>query len=511
MSKVNTGSWAKAVKSTKPSKQPVRQTRSKKAAPMPTVQKEKPTASPNSKPSPFKIRMAKKKVPPPFAHQLETVKVLLRENATLDASDPGTAKTRGHLEAWAHRRREDGGKCLLVLAPKSILQSAWGNDIDKFFPEEFTYSVAYATNREAAFEQEADVYITNIDAAKWLSNRPASFFKKFDEIIIDESESIKHRTSARSKAAAKISKYFPYRRCLSGTPHSQTIAEVWHQYFILDGGDRLGRSFFKFRGEVCEPKQNGPRPEHVKWVDREGAEAWVSGLVKDITIRNKFENCHDIPPIHDYYVYTDLTPKHRARYEELKEQSKIVLETESVTAVHAASLRTKLFQLLSGAVYGDDEDYALIDTSRYELIMDTVAPRDHSLVFFNWQHQKHELAKLAEKLKYEYEVIDGTVPDKRRNQIVQAFQAGHYKVLFLQPKSAAHGLTLTRSRTTIWASPPDAQANVMRQGKGRVYRAGQTGKTENIMVCANDTIEEGIYETLLKRKESMENLLEMLV
>ena len=48
-------------------------------------------------------------------------------------SDPGTAKTRAHAHAFTERRRAGGGKAL-VLAPKSILQSAWGNDIDKFLP-----------------------------------------------------------------------------------------------------------------------------------------------------------------------------------------------------------------------------------------------------------------------------------------------------------------------------------------------------------------------------------------
>jgi hypothetical protein len=38
----------------------------------------------------------------------------------------------------------------------------------------------------------------------------------------------------------KIKKYFPYRYGLTGTPNANTIADIWHQVFIIDDGKRLG-------------------------------------------------------------------------------------------------------------------------------------------------------------------------------------------------------------------------------------------------------------------------------
>jgi superfamily II DNA or RNA helicase len=165
--------------------------------------------------------MANKKDLPLFDHQKWTKELLKKSERVLDASDPGTGKTRAALEAFSERRKKGGGKALII-APKSLLQSSWGDDIDDFgIP--ITYICAYANNRAEAFAIDADTYITNTDAVKWLAKQPAQFFKDFDTLIIDEIHYFKHRTSQRSKSINKIKKYFKYREGMTGTPNSNTI------------------------------------------------------------------------------------------------------------------------------------------------------------------------------------------------------------------------------------------------------------------------------------------------
>ena len=165
----------------------------------------------------FAPRINSKPAPKLWAHQVVSKKFLKTNHRTYDTSDPGTGKTRVHIEAWADRRRKRGGK-LLILSPKSVLKSAWGVDIKTFIPE-FSHVIAYATNRQKAFDQDVDIYITNLDAVKWLEKQKPSFWTHFDTIVIDEITFYKHRTSARSKAAKKIMKHFKYRNGLTGTPN----------------------------------------------------------------------------------------------------------------------------------------------------------------------------------------------------------------------------------------------------------------------------------------------------
>ena len=97
----------------------------------------------------------------PFAHQETTTQFILNKKQCLITSDPGTGKTRSVIDAYV-QLPEDRGR-LLVIAPLSILQASWGDDIEKFQPE-LTYEVAYARNRAKAFDSSADVVLTNHDA-----------------------------------------------------------------------------------------------------------------------------------------------------------------------------------------------------------------------------------------------------------------------------------------------------------------------------------------------------------
>lgn len=444
-------------------------------------------------------------VPTYFENQVVTIQHLLEWPCTYDASDPGTGKTRAELGAWASRRAKDG-RCLLILAPKSVMQTAWGDDIDKFFPGQFVYSIARAENREDAFKAEADIYITNLDAAKWLAEQRKPFFDKFDELVIDEATAFKNPQSLRSKAVGKIAKTFEFRRELSGTPMPKSVLDLWFQMFILDGGQRLGDSFYRFRNQMCDAVQVGPRPEHRQWKDKENAELITAALVNDITIRHKFEDCHDIPPNVQRKLYYDMAPKHRRLYEKMKEEAVLQTEKGVVVASNAAVLANKLVQIASGSVYTSDGGKAQLFNERVELVMELVKERQHSIVFFWWEHQREALKREADKEGIEYEVIDGTVNDRRRVEIIRAFQEGRYQTLFLQPESAAHGITLTRATASIWASPT-YRPDIMRQGLARVYRAGQDKLTENIMICARGTVDERVYDVMAGKNKRMENML----
>lgn len=447
---------------------------------------------------------------PLFEHQEDSIKFILTRERTFDMSDPGTGKTRTAIEVFAHRRLTGSG-CCLILAPKSLLRTAWEEDFARFAPQ-MVVSVAFAENREKAFAKNADVFVTNVDATKWLAKQPASFWTKFQDgmLILDESTAFKHHTSARSKALAKIKKHFKYRHAMTGTPNTNSITDLWHQVNTLDDGQRLGSSFYAFRSNTCTPQQVGPGAAMVRWTDRPGIEQVVSKLIEDITVRHKFEDCVDIPdnvlrPVHYY-----LTPQQKSRYEEMEEMAVTLLANgKAVDAVNGAAVLTKLLQIASGAVYTADGSYGLVDTGRYELVADLADARKHSIVFFLWEHQRDQLIKEFDARGLTYVVIDGSTSDKARSDAVKHFQAGFYRVLLAHPQSAGHGLTLTKGTATIWASPTYNLEHWL-QGNRRIYRAGQTRKTETLVVVAPGTIEDRVSHRLQEKDAQQLNLLSLL-
>ena len=439
-------------------------------------------------------------IPAPYAHQQTTTDFIVDTKCCLITSDPGTGKTRAVLDAHVIL----GGKAL-VLAPLSILEAAWGEDIDKFQPN-IKYGVAYAKNRKQVFEDNKnEMVITNFEAVNFLHKNP-QYLKDFDTIIIDEFTAFKNRSAKRSKNLNKIISHFTNRIAMSGTPNSNTILDIWHPVFLVDGGERLGSRFYAFRNQACTPKFNGFANE---WVDKPGIEEAVANKLSDICIRYALSDCMDLPDKIVRTINTKLTPNVQKQYKTLAEESVLYTKSGTVNAVHAAARVKKLLQLVTGAVYDEDGVVQFVHQERYDIVMTLVSQRAHSLVAFNWKHERDALVEMANKEGITYDIIDGSVKPEKRNDIVARYQAGHIKVLFCHPQSAGHGLTLTKANTVIWCSPT-YNAEHYQQFTQRIYRAGQTQKTETILIQARNTWEPEVYEKLNTKLGRMENLLHIL-
>ena len=102
-----------------------------------------------------------------YQHQIETTNFINSNSRCLITSDPGTGKTRAVLDAI-----DPELGATLVLAPLSILEASWVEDIIKFTPK-LKYGVAYAKNRKKIFEDTSyDIVITNFEAVNFLHKNP---------------------------------------------------------------------------------------------------------------------------------------------------------------------------------------------------------------------------------------------------------------------------------------------------------------------------------------------------
>lgn len=423
-------------------------------------------------------------IPPLFEHQIADIATILAHpNATLNFSDPGTGKTRTTLEVIRRRRAE--GRTL-VICPKAIMAPAWGEDIKKFTPE-LSYAIADAQHREDPFAKSCDIVIINHDGVNWLAAHP-EVLTNFCQLIVDEATAFRN-DSKRSKALHKIQNAFKYRIVMTGTPYTNTILDVWRQSYIADNGQRLGKSFYRFRDQVCQSRQLGNGI--TVWEDRPNMEPIVYHLLNDICIRHKLEDCTDLPENITHTIDVTLNKKHLALYKELENTTLLQLANNVVTSANAAVLANKLLQLASGAVYDNFGQYHILDTDRYELVKELALARSQCIIAYNWKHQREQLRYYLK----DAEVIDGDTPNLRRADLIQRFQSHQIPQLIIHPKTGAHGLTLTAGTATIWASPTYS-AELFTQFNRRIYRAGQTQKTETLLIAAKNTIEEHVYQRL---------------
>ena len=107
--------------------------------------------------------------------------------------------------------------------------------------------------------------------------------------------------------------------------------DLWHQLYLLDGGQRARASTpsAKRRATLCSGSvgDNGAMGGWTRSI-----ELTVATLIRDITIRNKFEDCVDIPPNHQYARSFKLSRAHMKAYETMRDDRLLQLKKTTVTA-----------------------------------------------------------------------------------------------------------------------------------------------------------------------------------
>lgn len=439
-----------------------------------------------------------------YKHQKETIALRKRSEIILDLSEPGTGKTLAHCEDFRDHRNRRGGTGLIV-CPLTLVGSVWPVDMAKL-DRGIDVSCAYATNRAKAFEPGHDLYVTNYEGMKYLMDNWTQMKKKLglDWFLIDEGTAVKNPQAQRTKAATKIARDMQYKGILSGTLGSKSLLDYWAPMNMLDRGKRLGAVYSAYRQAVCVPVQVGPRSNMIEWVPRDGAEEAIAALIADISIRHELEKCFDMPGQIVHNLVISLPAKVRRLYEQMaKEQAILLNKTKVITAVNGGVAAQKLLQIAAGSIYDNDRLIEIIDTQRAELIADLCEARENTIIAFVWHHQRDMIIAALEKRGRKVAYIDGTVSNPRtRNKIIEDYQNGLYDDILLHPAAAAHGITLTRATTTIWASPT-YRYEWFDQLNRRAYRKGQERRCEVIVITAEGTLDMHAYDVCLNDGEGM--------
>lgn len=432
--------------------------------------------------------------------QVYMAQFMLENPRNWNMSDCGVGKTLSQIEAY-HRGVMQGiitGR-VVVTCPKTSMQTAWGDDIEKFndaFGTNYTYSLAYNTNREEAFLSDTDFVIVNHDGIKWMEENFAKLTKaNLQWLVLDEATAYKNLETARTKAALMVRELFEYRTAISGTPYAKSVTDAFAPTFIVDDGDHLGRSFYRFRAQVqdCSPQYIPNGKIIQKWTDKENAKDIITEALMDMSVRFELKLTARTEEI-TYNV--EIPKKVRAAYDIMKEHGIYAEGEDSANAVNAAVKLNKMLQILTGSIYNDQGKAILVNTERYEFVCELVSQRaDPCLVMYNWTHELEQLLKHAKKAKLKVAFINSKVSPKERTKIVHDFQKGLYDAVFAHPKTVAHSLTFTRGAAVIWSSPTNSP-EMFFQGNKRVARRGQEKDNQIICIAAKNTEEEQVYEKL---------------
>jgi hypothetical protein len=163
-----------------------------------------------------------------------------------------------------------------------------------------------------------------------------------------------------------------------------------------------------------------------------------------------------------------------------------------------------------GAAYSDTGEVVEFDCSvRLKEMTEIIEQSSHKvLVFANFKHGIVTIKRHLDSLGITSDVIHGGVSANNRTKIFNQFQLEKDpQVLIIQPKAAAHGVTLHAANTIIWWGPITSTETYL-QANARVHRQGQKNPC-TVVHLVGSSVERSLYASLTSKTEAQNTLLNM--
>lgn len=409
----------------------------------------------------------------------------------------------------------------ILISTKNIVESAWPSEIDKWYKGKISY--AYITGNVAPdkrldiINQPVDILGMNTEMIDWYISHTTKVAKKtytkagiklhydtdelikrFDLIIIDEVSLFKNSQSERFKLIKAWCHKITNVMVLSATPTPKDIEDIWAPIYLLDAGQRLGKTITKFREDyaIAVPLPNGQN----RYQYSQAATDEVLRLIKDISTSIPAPAVALFPePI---LKKTLIKPDPATEEILTRFKNDYILKLtngKNIIAFSKTQMINKISQIASGDVYTSDEIVHLNDIKFRYLQMFLSNIKTPVLIFYNYLFDKEKLLTLpgARLLKDKKDFEDWN-----QNKIM---------IGVLSPFSAAHGLNLQDSdcQDLIWFSPIwDTEKWI--QTNARVCRRGQKKQVTIRVLLLKGSFDEYAFDLCQEKFKTQYNNLQKL-
>jgi len=228
-------------------------------------------------------------------------------------------------------------------------------------------------------------------------------------------------------------------------------------------------------------------------------------------IRFAKKDCLDLPPVLTETRIVPMTPQQLKYYKLLKEQMLVMAAGETISAINAGVMVSKLLQVSSGAAYTDDREVVEFDASpRLKVLMEILEETERKIIIFAMFRSSIEtICTYLKKQGINIAQIHGDVSAGKRSTIINDFQnTDNVRVLVMQPQATAHGITLTAADTVIFYGPL-MSVEMYLQCIARADRKGQTSDKVTVVHIQSSPIEEKMFKAMASKVSDHSLLVDM--
>lgn len=435
-----------------------------------------------------------KKILTPLPHQEAGTRFLHEREAAALFDEQGLGKSKQLIDAITHNIQEGGLDGALIICPNT-LKTTWGEEIEQHSRSQYAVFGSGKKARRVAFRSlRAIFYVINYEAvaAELPSLRALLRFKRM-ALVLDESHRIKTPTARVTRAVHSLRSQAAKRYIMTGTPVANKPEDLWSQYFFLDDGSTLGRTFEAFRTQFCTAQGGYTRVAELR------------ERIASLSLRREKEGTVRLPSKVLTRVSVTLTGEQFRMYEEMRNQLALWIRDLSGAEILASAdnILTRLIRLAQLA-----SNPALIDTRYSEIpakfeALDKLLPvylkdpTDKAIIWTSFVGNIPLLKRRFSKLRPV--TLFGEMDGKSRDAAVSAFKRDpHARLLIANPAAAREGLTLTQARSAIYIDRTFNLVDFL-QSQDRIHRLSQTKSCEIILLIAEGTIDEFVDFSLSQK------------
>ena len=440
----------------------------------------------------------------PYPHQEAGIDWITDKPASALFWQMGTGKTVTTLTAidrLLYDYMEDGP--VLVIAPKRVAEHTWANESRKWeHLRHLRVIKIMGTKKERlkALCRKADIYVINRENVVWLTEHVGKNWP-FPIVVIDELSSFKSAQAKRWKALRRVRGRIRRVVGLTGTPRPNGIEDLYPEIYLLDQGERLGRTLTAFRSRYLVPeKMNGNvvysyRPRH-------GAEKEIYDKLSDICMSISKDDVLSLPGQIYENIVLDPPPALFKQYKQFEREK--VLEcldgNGDIMAGTEAALLGKLTQFAGGSIYDMDGQAHHIHDVKLDALEELIeeAGGDPVLVLYGYKHEAERIRKRIPCRGLE------TAED------IDAWNRGEIPVALAHPASIGHGLNLQQGgHITIWYTLTYS-LELYEQANERMNRPGQEHVCVVYHLVLKGTVDEKILKALAQKESGQRGAIEAL-
>ena len=420
--------------------------------------------------------------------------------------DPGLGKTGSVLLAL-ETMRLSGSRFFpaLVIGPLRVARKVWSDECQKWDAfSDLRVSVICGTpaQRRAALRADADIYCINYENLVWLVNECKADWP-FLTVVADESTKLKgfrlRNGGRRAAALAKVAKLVRRWMNLTGTPAPNGLKDLWGQMWVIDAGERLGRTYTAFKDRWFDENEYTRQLVPRDWAERE-----IMDAIADVTLSISAKDCFDVrEPVH-IQIPVALPAKVRKHYRQMEDTLIAELEAGEVAAENAADKSMKLLQITSGAVFKEtgSKEWHLLHDEKLDALKSLIEDLNGAPLLVAY-HFRSDLQRILE-------AVPGARQLKTRKD-EDDWNAGKVPVMVFHPASAGHGLNLQfgghhMAIFTPWWDLENYLQALERIGPVRQLQSGFDRPVFVYHIVCEDTVDEVVVDRRTTKMSVQESL-----